>query len=67
MRLRDRRLVEKVPYSKWLTSSLTAVSVTDDYELRALLVPAALLKGSIHLERSELQGRLCCLDRAGLG
>lgn len=63
MRLRDLGLVEKVPYSQWLTSSLTAVSVTDDYELRALLEPVALRKGHESLERAELQAMIDRVDR----
>jgi DNA-binding GntR family transcriptional regulator len=63
MRLRDLGLVEKVPYSQWLTSPLTAVSVTDDYELRALLEPAALKKGVDRLERGELQAMIDRVDR----
>lgn len=63
MRLRDRGLVEKVPYSQWLTSSLTAVSIADDYELRALLEPSALRKGAENLGRAELQAMIGRVDR----
>ena len=55
MRLRDRGLVEKEPYSQWLAGPLTAQSVNNDYELRCLLEPQALLQSAPTLSRPALQ------------
>ncbi|MCS6067976.1 GntR family transcriptional regulator [Klebsiella variicola subsp. variicola] len=44
MRLRDKGLVEKEPYSQWLTGPLTAREIADHFEIRASLEPAALCK-----------------------
>ncbi|MCS5881311.1 GntR family transcriptional regulator [Klebsiella variicola subsp. variicola] len=35
MRLRDKGLVEKEPYSQWLTGPLTAREIADHFEIRA--------------------------------
>ncbi len=58
MRLRDRGLVEKEPYSQWLAGPLTAREVTDDYELRACLEPEALRQTGPHLSRELLESML---------
>ncbi|MCU1728330.1 GntR family transcriptional regulator [Pseudomonas sp. 7P_10.2_Bac1] len=58
MRLRDRGLVEKEPYSQWLAGPLTAREVTEDYELRACLEPEALRQSAPGLERAMLEAML---------
>ncbi|TBU75367.1 GntR family transcriptional regulator [Phytopseudomonas daroniae] len=58
MRLRDRGLVEKEPYSQWLAGPLTAQSVIDDYELRCLLEPQALKQSAPGLTHEVLHGML---------
>lgn len=58
MRLRDRGLVEKEPYSQWLAGPLTAREVTEDYELRACLEPEALRQSAPHLDRELLEAML---------
>lgn len=58
MRLRDRGLVEKEPYSQWLAGPLTAREVTEDYELRACLEPEALRQSAPNLDRDLLQAML---------
>lgn len=58
MRLRDRGLVEKEPYSQWLAGPLTAREVTEDYELRACLEPEALKQTAPHLSRDTLDAML---------
>lgn len=54
-RLRDLGLVEKSPYSNWLCGPLTAKSIAEDYELRILLEPVALLQSAPFLKKDELQ------------
>ncbi|BEM24179.1 GntR family transcriptional regulator [Serratia marcescens] len=54
MRLRDQGLVEKEPYAQWLAGPLTAREITDHYEIRACLEPAALLKAAPHLSRQHV-------------
>lgn len=54
MRLRDKGLVEKEPYSQWLAGPLTAEAVKQDYELRMLLEPDALRQGIGRVPRSDL-------------
>jgi len=58
MRLRDRGLVEKEPYSQWLAGPLTAREVTEDYELRACLEPEALRQTAPQLSREVLEAML---------
>lgn len=58
MRLRDRGLVEKEPYSQWLAGPLTAREVTEDYELRACLEPEALRQTAPGLSRETLDAML---------
>ncbi|MEB0046715.1 MULTISPECIES: GntR family transcriptional regulator [unclassified Pseudomonas] len=58
MRLRDRGLVEKEPYSQWLAGPLTAREVTEDYELRACLEPEALRLSAPALDRERLEAML---------
>lgn len=58
MRLRDRGLVEKEPYSQWLAGPLTAREVTEDYELRACLEPEALRQTAPGLSRETLEAML---------
>lgn len=58
MRLRDRGLVEKEPYSQWLAGPLTAREVTEDYELRACLEPEALRQSAPRLGRELLEQML---------
>ncbi len=63
-RLRDRGLVEKSAYSHWLCGPLTARAVRQDYELRALLEPAALRAGAPSLTRAQLEAALHDVERA---
>lgn len=58
MRMRDRGLVEKEPYSHWLTGPLTAHAVNDDYQLRALLEPEALRQQAGRHARHEISAML---------
>ncbi len=58
MRLRDRGLVEKEPYSHWLAGPLTAREITEDYELRACLEPEALRLTAPLLSRETLEAML---------
>lgn len=58
MRLRDKGLVEKEPYSQWLAGPLTAQAVKQDYELRMLLEPDALRQGVGLVSRSDLEAML---------
>jgi DNA-binding GntR family transcriptional regulator len=58
MRLRDRGLVEKEPYSQWLAGPLTAREISEDYELRALLEPQALQQTAAQLSHQQLQAML---------
>lgn len=58
MRLRDRGLVEKEPYSQWLAGPLTAREITEDYELRACLEPEALRLTAPQLSRETLEAML---------
>lgn len=55
-RLRDRGLVEKDPHAHWLAGPLTARSVAEDYEIRALLEPNALKASAPYLDHRLLQG-----------
>lgn len=58
MRLRDKGLVEKEPYSQWLTGALTARELADHFEIRANLEPAALRKAGERLDVDWLKSRL---------
>lgn len=51
LRLRDRGVVEKEPYSSWLAGPLTARQIKDDYEIRAYLEPAALIVSSPFVDK----------------
>jgi DNA-binding GntR family transcriptional regulator len=51
LRLRDRGVVEKEPYSSWLAGPLTARQIKDDYEIRAYLEPAALIVSSSFVDK----------------
>ncbi|HEX8542528.1 MAG TPA: GntR family transcriptional regulator [Pseudomonas sp.] len=64
MRLRDRGLVEKEPYSQWLAGPLTAREVTEDYELRACLEPEALRQTAPGLSRETLEAMLARVIQA---
>lgn len=54
MRLRDKGLVEKEPYTPWLLGPLTAKAVREDYELRAVLEPEALRRNALSLTSETL-------------
>ncbi len=53
-RLRDRALIEKDRHSHWIAGPLTARALTEHFELRQLLEPAALLAVAGDLDRVEL-------------
>lgn len=55
-RLVDRGLVEKSTYAAWRVAALTARAVNQDFELLALLAPAALRESGPHLDRDMLAG-----------
>jgi DNA-binding GntR family transcriptional regulator len=63
-RLRDLGLVEKSAYSHWLARPLTARAVKQDYEMRVLLEPAALLASAASLDRHELEQAYADIERA---
>lgn len=63
-RLRDRGLVEKSAYSRWLCGPLTARAVAQDYELRMLLEPAALRASQPFLRHETLMKALAEIDEA---
>lgn len=63
-RLRDRGLVEKSAYSHWLCGPLTARAVAQDYELRGLLEPAALVASGPLLGALVLEEALADVERA---
>jgi DNA-binding GntR family transcriptional regulator len=58
LRLRDKGLVEKEPYSQWFTGPLTAREIADHFEIRASLEPAALRKAGPQLSTEWLTVRL---------
>ncbi|MEN3751939.1 GntR family transcriptional regulator [Mangrovibacter yixingensis] len=58
MRLRDKGLVEKEPYSQWLTGPLTAREIADHFEIRTSLEPTALRKAGKHLPVDWLESLL---------
>jgi DNA-binding GntR family transcriptional regulator len=58
LRLRDKGLVEKEPYSQWLAGPLTAQAVKQDYELRMLLEPDAFRQGVGQVARRDLEAML---------
>lgn len=64
MRLRDKGLVEKEPYSHWLAGPLTAREIGDRYEIRASLEATALRKAAPHLPRQQILASLQRLDQA---
>ncbi len=53
-RLRDRALIEKDRHSHWIAGPLTASALTEHFEIRQLLEPAALLAVASDLDRTEL-------------
>ncbi|HVE09985.1 MAG TPA: GntR family transcriptional regulator [Paraburkholderia sp.] len=63
-RLRDLGLVEKSAYSHWLCGPLTARAVAEDYELRALLEPAALTAAARAIPAERLQAARAELEQA---
>ena len=63
-RLRDRALIEKDRHSHWVAGPLTARALTEQFELRQLLEPAALLAVASDLDRTELIGMLDRLAEA---
>ncbi len=62
LRLRDRGLVEKAPYSQWVTGPVTAQEVRDDYEMRWLLEPRALQKSAASLALGDLREMIARID-----
>lgn len=63
MRLRDKGLVEKEPYSQWLAGPLTAREISDHYEIRASLEATALCKAAPHLPQKQILANLLRLDQ----
>ncbi len=62
LRLRDQGLIEKEPYSQWLTGPLTACEVSEHFEIRTCLEPAALRKAGEELSVDWLNERVGRLD-----
>lgn len=58
MRLRDKGLVEKEPYSQWLTGPLTAREIANHFEIRTSLEPTALRKAGKYLAADWLKNTL---------
>ncbi len=67
MRLRDRGLVEKEPYTQWLTGPLTAREISEHYEIRASLEPVALRKAASNIPRQHLVESLVRLQQLEKG
>lgn len=57
-RLRDRRLVEKDRRSHWIAGPLTARMVSENYEIRRLLEPRALVSVADSLEPAAIEAML---------
>jgi len=57
-RLRDRRLVEKDRRSHWVAGPLTARMVSENYEIRRLLEPRALVSVADSLEPAAIEAML---------
>ncbi len=55
-RLRDRALIEKDRHSHWIAGPLTSRAMTEHFEMRQLLEPAALLAVADNIDRSKLIG-----------
>lgn len=55
-RLVDRGLVEKSAYAAWRAGPLTARAMAQDFEIRLLLAPAALLESAPKLDPQFLSG-----------
>ncbi|MHA1564281.1 MAG: GntR family transcriptional regulator [Alphaproteobacteria bacterium] len=53
-RLRDRALIEKDRHSHWTAGPLTSHALTEHFEMRCLLEPAALLSVADGLDRTML-------------
>ncbi|WP_304168396.1 GntR family transcriptional regulator [Lonsdalea britannica] len=63
MRLRDRGLVEKEPYSQWLAGPLTAREIREHYEVRASLEPAALRRAGPLIPQKHIEASLTHIER----
>ncbi|EOW2079403.1 GntR family transcriptional regulator [Vibrio mimicus] len=55
LKLKDTGLVDKAQNSHWVAGPLTSQSVVEDYELRILLEPAALVDAARYVPRSFLE------------
>lgn len=53
-RLREQELIEKSIQSHWLAGPVTATAVVQEYELRILLEPAALIESAPFIKRDRL-------------
>lgn len=67
VRLRDRGLVEKEPYSQWRAGPLTAREIRDHYQIRACLEPAALRKAAPYLGQRQIMENLERLEKLKRG
>ncbi|WP_110649013.1 GntR family transcriptional regulator [Salinicola peritrichatus] len=63
LRLRERGLVEKSPYSSWRAGPITARAIREDYELRRLLEPHALEHSASQLASANLESMLTRTER----
>jgi DNA-binding GntR family transcriptional regulator len=63
-RLRDKGVVEKSAYSRWLAGPMTARSVSEDYALRTILEPIALRGSALSLSRNTLEAMHADLEAA---
>lgn len=66
-RLVDRGLVEKSTYASWRVAALTARAVNQDFEVLALLAPAALRESGPRVDRALLSGLHHSLKDPALG
>lgn len=64
-RLMARGLIEKDDRSHWIAGPFTARSNREQYAMRALLEPAALLEAAPSFTRRELEAMLARLDALG--
>jgi len=66
-RLRDRALIEKDRHSHWIAGPLTSRALTEHFEMRRLLEPAALMSVAERLDRKMLIGMRDRLAEAEAG
>lgn len=63
MRLRDKGIVEKEPYSQWFAGPLTAKSIREHFEVRISLEPVALGKAGPSIPKQVILENLDFLNK----